>query len=369
MDKHEALAEIRRRSAPVAPGQKFSVRRFEPGDAWGVARLFLEIYGEDYPIADAYIPERIIANHAEDRQRTVVAVAQDGAIIGQASFYRSSPPNPGMYEYGQMLLLRDYRNGMAAARMHQFAGAEMACRDGMEAMFGEAVCNHLVTQKMSRSWRTMVCALELGLMPAEAYAHEGAVGRVSCLLMARVDVDRPQKRYLPGHWAGLLAVALKDFPQLEREEAPAPEELPAESAGPSRLEVRHFGFAGVTRVNAFSAGADFPARMEEITSQAAARGDALVQVWLGLDTPGCGGAATALRQAGYFCGGAMPCWFAPNQGGDALLAQRFLKPAELAVIRLFSEDAEALCALVRADMERAAREAGAPLPILLQEPQ
>lgn len=371
MDKAQALAGIRERRQPVEPGQKYAVRRFEPSDAWGVARLFLEIYGEDYPIEDSYIPERIIAAHAEGRQRTVVAVAADGTVIGQAAFFKSSPPNPGMFEYGQMLLLREYRNGMVAARMHQFATNEMAGKDGLDVMFGEAVCNHLVTQKMSRSMRYDGCAMELGLMPAEAYAHEGAVGRVSCLLMTRVDVDQHQPRFVPECWSGLIDVALKDFTRLERDVAPSGPELPpaGPEAGVSRLEARHFDFAGVTRVNAFSVGADFPARMAAIKAEAEARGDALVQCWLGMDSPHCGGAAQALRQAGFFCGGAVPCWFGPGQGGDALLAQRFLKPVELAFLRLFSEDAEVLFALVRADMERAGREFGAPVAVVLPEPQ
>lgn len=362
MNKAEALAGIRERMAPVVPGQKYSVRRFEPRDAWGVARLFLEVYGEDYPIEDAYIPERIVAVHAEGTQRTVVAEAADGTILGQAAFFQSSPPNPAMFEYGQILVLREYRNAMLAGRLHQFATNEMAGRDGVDVMFGEAVCTHLVTQKFSRSMRYDGCAMELGLLGEETHAHEGAVGRVSCLLMTRVDADRRQPRYVPECWSGLLDLALKDFARLERDLAPSGPELP--DSGQSRLEDRHFGFAGVTRVNAFSVGADFAERLAAIMAEAEARGDAVVQFWLALGSPHCGGAAQALRRAGFFCGGAVPCWFAPGGGGDALLAQRFLKPVNLARINLFNEDAEALCAAVLADMERAGREFGAPVGTL-----
>lgn len=367
MDKAQALAGILERRTPVVEGQKYSVRRFEPGDAWGVARLFYEVYGEDYPIADAYIPERIVTAHAEGRQRTVLAVAADGTVIGQAAFFRSSPPNPSMYEYGQMLLLREYRHGMVAARMHQFATAHLAGQDGVVAMFGEAVCNHLVTQKMSVSMRYEGCALELGLMPSEAYAHEGAVGRVSCLLMARIDEDERQPRHVPDCWAGLVEAGVRHFGKLERDVLAASPELPAQGA--SVLEERHFGFAGVTRVNVFSAGADFAQWLEGLLARCAERGDTVVQCWLALGSEHVGGAAESLRRAGFFCGGVIPCWFAPNQGGDALLAQRFLRPAELARINLFNEDSERFCALVLADMERAGREFGAPLGTLPPDPE
>lgn len=365
MTKQEAFEGIRERMTPVTAGQKYSIRRFEPGDAWGVARLFYEVYGEDYPVEDSYIPERLIAAHAEGRQRTVVAVAADGTVIGQGAFFRSSPPNPSMFEYGQMLILREYRNGMIAARMHQFATAHMAGKDGVVAMYGEAVCNHVVTQKMSLTMLYYGCAMELGLMPSEAYAHEGAVGRVSCLLMARIDEDVRQTRYVPGCWADLAAVGFKDFAKLERDVLPAAPQLPA--AGVSHVEERNFAYAGVTRVNVHSAGADFENWVDGLVARCADRGDTVIQCWLAMGSEHVGGAAEVLRKAGFYCGGVVPCWFAPGQGGDAMLVQRFLKPAELAIIRLFNEDAENLCRLVLADMERAGREFGAPVPKLLSE--
>jgi len=361
MDKAEALARIKADQRPIAPDQKYQVDRFQPGDAWGVARLFYEIYGEDYPVEDSYIPERIIQANAEGRVRTVVTRTAAGEVIGQTALYRSSPPNPNMYEYGQMLLVHAYRNSLIAGRMNQFVGKHLVGRDGVDAAFGEAVCNHLATQKMSKGMNFFPCAMELGLMPEEAYEREGAVGRVSCLVFVRVDVDPPQPLFIPECWRELAEAGLKAF-TLARQAAVSGQELPPDGA--TDMQVQHFDFAGVARCHVAGVGADFPARLRAELDAAAQRGDAVVQFYLGLNSPWSGGAARALRQAGCFCGGVAPCWFPAGQGGDALLVQRFLRPVPLAAINLFSEEAEAFCGLVLRDMERAGREFGAPVGIL-----
>lgn len=363
MDKAEALARIKAEPQTIAPDQKYAVDRFRPEDAWGVARLFLEIYGEDYPVDDSYIPERIVEANASGRVRTVVTRTEAGEVVGQAALFRSSPPNPNMYEYGQMLVAKAYRNTMIAGRMNQYVCKNLVGRDGVDASFGEAVCNHLVTQKMSRGMQFFPCAMELGLMPEEAYEREGAVGRVSCLVFVRVDVDPPQPLNIPECWRELAEAGLKNF-SLARQTALSGPELPADGA--TDMQVQRFDFAGVVRCHVAGVGADFPQRLRAELDAAVARGDALVQFYLGLNSPWSGGAANALKEAGCFCGGVAPCWFPAGGGGDALLAQRFLRPVSLAAINLFSEDAEAFCALVRADMERAGREFGAPAATLAQ---
>lgn len=358
MDKAEVLARIRTDPRTIAPDQNYAVDRFRPEDAWGVVRLFHEIYGADYPIEDAYIPERLIATNAEGRVRTVVARTGSGEILGHTALYRSSPPNPHLYEYGQMLVTRTYRDSLAAGRLNRFVGRQLLGRDGVDAAFGEAVCNHLVTQKMSRGMSFIPCAMELGLMPEKAYEREGASGRVSCMVFTRVDVDPPQPLFVPECWQDLVRASLQSF-SLARETAVSGPELPPD--GTTDLQVQWFDFAGVTRCHVAAVGADFPERLRAVLETAAGRGDALVQFFLGLNSPWSGGASRTLMQAGCFCGGAVPCWFPTGAGGDALLVQRFLQPASLAAIRLFTAGIGGFCELVLRDMERAGEETGAPV--------
>jgi hypothetical protein len=46
--------------APLAPAQRYTVRRFEPADAVGVAQSIYRAFGYTYADADIYYPARII---------------------------------------------------------------------------------------------------------------------------------------------------------------------------------------------------------------------------------------------------------------------------------------------------------------------
>src|SRR5512136_123848 len=91
---------------PVDPGQSFEVDTFRPEDAVGVASLFYSVYGAEYPFETYYIPERLIAENANGNIYSVVARTAKGDIIGHGAIYRSSPPNPTLYEIGQYLVLK-----------------------------------------------------------------------------------------------------------------------------------------------------------------------------------------------------------------------------------------------------------------------
>lgn len=368
MTRAEALAALKAGAAELTPGQRVTARLFRPEDAPGVARLFHQIYGDDYPADEPYVPELLCEANRTGRTRTVVAATDDGSIVAQAAFFRSSPPNPRMYEYGQMLVDRAYRGSSAVMRLHQFALKHMFGRlDGVDAEFGEAVCHHLVTQKMSRGVAYFECGLEPGLMPESAYAGEGVLGRASCLLHVRVDNPGDGRLFLPECWRAQVEALLPQW-RLPRDVAVSPSAGGPPGEG-TELSARRFAFAGVTRLNVACAGTDFPARLDAELARSAAEGHALVQVFLCLGDPASGCAAEELRRAGFFFGGFMPLWFgAAGPGPDALLAQRFLAPQTLAEIRTQSEAGAQVVQLVLEDMARAGREFGSPQPSLVPLP-
>jgi len=361
----EALASLKASYIELAPGQKLTARHFEPADAPGVARLIYQVYGDDYPVDEPYIPELLIEANRTGRIRTFVVAAADGSIMGQAAFYQSSPPNKRFYEYGQMLVDKAYRGSFAAARMHQFAVKNMFGRlEGVDAEFGEAVCHHLVTQKMSRGVEYIECGLEVGLMPQAAYAGEGVTGRVSCLLHVRVNEPGAGLLFFPSCWREQVQAILPTWKLTRDERVSDPVLCPPEGSA-TELEMQSFAFAGVTRLNVAAAGADFAARLEAELAGAKARGHALVQAYLNLGAPWTSHAAETLRRAGFFFAGFVPLWFGPRGAGpDALLVQRFLSPQVLADIKTQSEEGAAVAAMVLADMARAGREFGSPQAML-----
>lgn len=370
MTRAEALAALRQSAHDLVPGQKVEARLFQPGDAPGVGRLFLQIYGEDYPVDDPYVPELLVEANRTGRIRTIVASVADGSIVGQGAFYQSSPPNKRLYEYGQMLVDKAYRHTFAAFRMHQFAVKNMFGKmDGVDGVFGEAVCHILATQKMSRGVDCFECGLEVGLMPEAAYAGEGVTGRVSCLLHVRVDHDRQGDLFVPDCWSEPVRAILSAWPLKRRIAASGAGRVPPEDAA-ADLGVQQFGFAGVTRCHVAEVGADFPERAAQEIRESEAMGHDLIQFYLPLGSPSCGFAAEALRQAGCFFGGFVPLWFgSAGQGPDALLVQRLLKPVPLAPILTQSEAGAKVVQMVLQDMQRSVREFGAPVGLLAEQPK
>lgn len=369
MDRKSAIAALQKIAKEPTPGQKITVGAFRPEDAPGVGRLFVQIYGEDYPVDDPYVPELLVEANKTGRIHTIVARAADGSVVGQAGSYQRSPPNRRMYEYGQILVDKAYRNSSAAFRLNKYAAENVFGKlPGVDAMFGEAVCHHVVTQKMSRGVDFLECALEVGLMPEEAYAGEGVRGRVTCLMQVRVDHDHQGDLFVPEGWDRQVRQLLPAWKLKRTIKTGSAGHLPAEDEA-TDMAVQQFGFAGVTRCNVAEVGAQFAARAAQEIREAEELGHSLIQFFLPLGSPSCGFAAETLRQAGCFFGGLAPLWFGnAGQGPDALLVQRLLRPVALAPILTQSERGAMVVQMVLDDMERAGVEFGAPMGVLVDQP-
>ncbi|MBF0530388.1 MAG: hypothetical protein HQK55_14180, partial [Deltaproteobacteria bacterium] len=75
----------------IEPGQSWIVDIFQPEDAQGVARLFLSVYGPDYPIKKFIQPELLIKENADGQTISSVARTPKGDIVGHAAIYHSAP--------------------------------------------------------------------------------------------------------------------------------------------------------------------------------------------------------------------------------------------------------------------------------------
>ncbi|WP_243310033.1 acyl carrier protein [Fundidesulfovibrio agrisoli] len=347
MSKEEAIALLKQAPKEIEPDQKYEVDRLRPGDGKGVAQLFHAVYGDSYPMVDYYIPEAIERLNAEGKVLTVVARLASGAVAGQGAYYQSSPPNKALFEFGQLLVAPEYRNTTVAARITREMDRLSRTMPQAQGFFGEAVCTHFVTQKLIKKHSYAECGLEISLMPAGAYAKEGAgAQRVSCLLGARVDRDRHADLYLPECYRNELELILGGF-SLDRELRFNRSDAPGVSA--SELESETFDFAGVERVQALVVGADFPERILQLDQEARRRGLAVVQVYVNAGTPGTAFAVEALRARGFVLGGLIPLWF----GSDGLLMQKFYQEPEWETVNLFTDKAKALLGSIRAEWERA----------------
>lgn len=361
--RQEAIAELRANYAELVPGQKVTTEAYRPEHAPGIGRLFLQVYADDYPVDEPYVPELLTEANRSGRIHTIVARVADGSVVGQGAVFRSSPPNPRMYEYGQILVDKAYRNSFAAYRIHLFATKNMFGQlPGVGALYGEAVCHHLVTQKMSVTASDfLACGLQLGLMPEAAYAGEGIEGRVTCFIHIRLDEILQGPLCIPACWREQVEATLPTWPHLTRTISVSDPGLAAPEGSVSSVSVRHFDFAGVSRVHIAAIGADFADCVARELAQARGQDFTVVQFFVSLGDAWTGQAAEVLRRAGGFFAGFLPQWFGPaGNGPDALLVQVLLKPIPLAPIRTFTERGAAVARRVILDQQRACREFGAP---------
>jgi hypothetical protein len=343
--KRAAISRIKAGWREIPPGQSYELDMLRPEDAPGVAQLFYTIYGDTYPVIGYYIPEQLIELNRQGRVLTVVARLDSGIIAGQGAYFQSSPPNKAVFEQGQLLVAPEYRNSFMAYKILNRLDALSRTMDQAEAFFGEAVCTHLVTQKSVSKQGFSECGLELALMPAGTYEKEGASGRVSCLLAARVDRDRALPLFLPQCYRDVLERILSGF-SLDRAVCFAAADEPVAAA--CVLESAVFDFAQVMRVQVATVGRNFPACLEELDAKARVDGLAVLQVYVNAGAPGVVFAVEALREKGFVFGGLLPRWF----GTDGIMLQKLYVAPDFASVNLFSDLGKTIFSCVRADWDR-----------------
>ena len=176
--------------------RSFEVGLFRSEDAEGVAHLFRSVHGEDYPIKIFYDPPKLIRANQEGDYYSIVARSTGGEIIGIHNLFRSAPSR-AVYEWGVGLVLKEWRSIGVSAAIERFMIDTVVPELGMHTVFGEPVTIHLQMQKHSENYGFQPTALEVGLMPGEAYSGEGVISnRVSTLSSFRVYRNIPQKIFV-----------------------------------------------------------------------------------------------------------------------------------------------------------------------------
>ncbi len=330
----------------ISPGQEVIVDRFRPEDAEGVAALFISVYGEGYPIRAYVDPERLREENAAGNIISSVARTPRGEVVGHNALFRSAP-YLGVYESGAGLVHRNYRGGKGVFTAMAAHGQKLAEEiQEVEAIFGEAVCNHVFSQKLTHGlgWRSM--ALEVDLMPAAAYAKEkSAAGRVSSILDFKTIRPKAARVYLPAVYESSLRFL---YGGLDDERELLPSEGPPPETSEFHVETQYFAFARVARLAVWEAGGDFRKAFENAEDVALRQGATVIQAWINTGQPWCGWAVDILREKGYFLGGVLPRWF----DTDGLLMIRTRHRPFWEEMKIYYERARKIAAIVKADWER-----------------
>lgn len=323
----------------------FSVGDFRPEDAEGIVSLFRAVYGDSYPIRLFYNPEEIIAVNRDGRYRSFVVRTEENRVIGVGHLFPSAPYG-GLYENGVSLVHSDYRNSKAFRELNAYIVDHYIPRHpAVEVLWGESVCNHLISQKMASAFQTIETALEIALMPAETYSKEQSfAGRVAALNSFRSYVSRPHQIFIPKVYENILN-RIYDRLDDRRDLAAAVRPLPADFK--TQISMVVFESAGVARITIPQSGADLDVALTEQERLARKQNAVVFQIRLNLSEPSAGQAVDIFRSRGYFFGGVLPRWF----DSDGLLMQKLECPPDFDQIILWSDFAKELLAFIRKDRD------------------
>lgn len=332
----------------IEPGQAWQADLFRPEDAGGVAELFLMVYGQGYPIQTYLDAERLREENAAKRIISSVARTPRGDIVAHNALFRSAPWE-GVYESGAGVVHPQYRGGKGLfTGLIEHGLKRAAPAFDVSGVYGEAVCNHVFSQKATHGFGMVTCAIEVDLMPAEAYAKEqSAAGRVASIFDFITLRPRRHSVHVPSRYAEAFRFLYRDLDDqrdLEVSEAPLP------AAAISEVTARVFDFAQVARIAVHRAGGDVLFRLEEQESDAVQQGVRVLQIWLNLAEPWVGAVADGLRARGYFLGGLLPRWF----DSDGMLLQKVLHRPHWEDIHLHFDRAKRIRDLAFADWKETA---------------
>ncbi len=339
------MEESKQMEYTIEPGQEWHVDFFRPEDAEGVARLFLSVYGKEYPIKTYIQPELLIEENAAGRVISSVARTAKGEIVGHWSLYCSAPYR-GLRECGAGLVHASYRARGVNEEIGRHSLYVAAPKSGVEAVFGEAVCNHVFEQKIVNRTGFEFQSLEVDLMPASAYDKEkSAMGRVAAICAFRTYRPKPHRVFVPPAYEEALAYLYSGLDD-KREILKAGERPPSYSS--TRMESSYFQFAQVARLHYWEPGKDFAEAFEREEKKCLENGAMVLQVFLNLGFPWVDDAVEILRKKGYFLGGLFPRWF----DGDGLLMQKIMGRPCWEGIMIATERGKRILDLVKQDWAR-----------------
>lgn len=326
----------------------WEIDRFRPDDAQGVVGLYRGIYKEHFPLKEVYNPEWHIEQYRKGDAYRVVARLPGGRLAGTGALFRSVATNPDLYEGGGLIVLEEYRTQNLAIPIMQYMNVNLPGMYNLEQIWGEAVCNHLVSQQLTIKSGYTACALEVDMMPEEAYRSLSDRGmntgsRVSALVVFQAFRPQPQKLYLPLAYQDVLIKLYEPFNF--GHSFINPDKVVNEGLK-TRAVLNTMRDAGMSRITVAQIGTDFAAWLQE--TEEGLKDVTVVQVVLPLDTAMVDQATEELRRAGYWLGGLMPRWF----GHDGFLMQKTTYEPDFSKIKVYSKPGKEVLRLVQADYEQ-----------------
>jgi hypothetical protein len=331
--RQQNINQLRHTPRFVAPNQKATVDHFRPEDAEGVARLYLAVYGDTFPIDYVYDPDLIREANADENLHQIVARTPAGDVVGLSALFRVSPGR-GIRESGGLMILPEYRMGTLMLRLidqtYRVARDELR----LNTVFGQSVTDHMTTQKINRKYGLTSTAFEIESMQPRP---DGDGTRISLLNEFKVFRDIPHGVHLPEVYGPILN-RLYDALGVTRERLSG-----GQAHGMTTCQVTTLDTASLAKMAVTRLGTDCGAAMRTMEDRHPGRHG--YQLQLPLTDPGLPMAVDEARRLGYCFAGLLPLW----TDTDVLLLQKVEGDPDFSAPNLLTELARELAAFVQTD--------------------
>ncbi len=328
---NEDAAPPREDSVPLAPQQRYTIRRFQPEDAPGVARAFYRTWGYNYVFPAVYVPKRLVELNNSNAYISIVAVAEDGEIVGH--FALDPIPGTPLVDGCAAIVSPAHRGRGLLERLRQFAQDE-AVRLGFGAFYTEPVTTHPRTQEDSAKIGASLCGIVLGGDPAaftpKHMQYTGGGQRQSFTIYIKPLKARESRTiYAPPRHHEMIDAIYRNLGfASDVREGCAVTQTGDLHIGVSRSE----GFAVIDVV---TVGGTTMERIAQALADVRTLGRiGAVYVNLPLEDPGTPQVCDAIEAQGFFFCAVIP-W--AMGGRDALRLQLPLTPIDLSQVTIFGE--------------------------------
>ncbi len=336
--------------SPSCEAGGYVIAGFAPEDAPDIPPAFIAVYGNDYLNPLVYDGDRFAALVASGKQISFVARDSEGQFAGHLALAFSAP-NPKLVEVSQGIVLPAHRKSGIFARL--MARAVDFARDalGAQAVFGTALTNHAVSQRVLATCGFRDVGLEIDYVPQRMLMLEGAGGPAATLV-----------QYLEYGWHNYPACHLPPsyaawFSRLLDGAAIAGHRAVTTATGLDRhatvSEMTDMPRFDMTRLLVHRAGFDFWSLVGDHETAAEAAGRRSFQVLINLGNAEGAAAVELLRGWGYACSGLLPGYL--EGGQHAAIMYRSFEAPYFDGVNLHNKVAQRLLEQIAADWQRAER--------------
>lgn len=328
---HDGAVPPPEEGVPLAPQQAYTIRRFQPEDAAGVARAFYQTWGYRYIFSAVYVPHRLIELNRTNTYISIVAAAENGEIVGH---YALDPvPGAPIADCCAAIVVPAHRGRGLLERMRAATERE-ALRLGFAAYYSEPVTTHGRTQSESAKFGARLCAIVLGGDPAtfvpKAMEFTGAGQRQSYTVFFKPLRQRERRAiYAPQQHREMIETIYGNL------------NLPIEvregslKTGEGEVRVETVRAEGFATIDVPVIGPNSVDRLAQAASDLKdLRRIGAIYVNLPLEDPGAPSVCSAMERLGFFFCGVIPWGLA---GRDALRLQLPLTPIDLSQVTIIGE--------------------------------